>query len=400
MLLTKSRRRAGAIAAMVAVAAIACSSAASAIPTPSNVPGTAEVGGDVLITPTPAPARPTATPLAILDEKFTAPFEKLTPTGAREIDPDEYRAQTDVDNILPIYDPKIVSADQVDLFPEELVLGVEINGEARAYPHRLMQFREVANDVVGGVPILVSWCPVCFTGLVHDRRLDGTLKTFGNQGALFMNALTFWDHETKSIWAQPWGTAIAGDLKGSTLTLLPFSLDTWGAWLEAHPDTTVVEDERGKVFLPDLIPYDYVIGVSIKEDASSYYVNSLLDTTVLNHNVGENPIVVITNPETRKVRVFLRRTTGTPADKTAIVPDLFTFEGTDDGRMRDLQTGTIWEFERGLALEGPLRGTVLQQVPYITSFDWAWADFFPETVVWGETGLTGPGQVTELGRGQ
>ena len=408
-LLTESHRRLGAIAAITALAAIACSSAASGIATPSNVPPPAasanlpqetEVGGGPQLTPTPAPPRPTATPPGILDEKFTAPFEKLTPSGARDIDPDEYRAQTDVDNIAPIYDPKIVSADQVDLLPEELVLGVEINGEARAYPHRLMQFREIANDVVGGVPILVSWCPVCFTGLIHDRRLDGTVKTFGNQGALFMNALTFWDHETKSIWSQPWGTAIAGELKGSTLTLLPFSLDTWGAWLEAHPDTTVVEDERGKVFLPDLIPYDYVIGVSIKEDASSYYVNSLLDTTVLNHTVGDNPIVVITNPETRKVRVFLRRTTGTPADKTAIVPDLFTFEGTDDGRMRDLQTGTIWEFDRGLALEGPLRGTVLQQVPYITSFDWAWADFFPETTVWGETGLTGSGEVIELGRGR
>ena len=343
---------------------------------------------------------PAATPSGILGSEFTEPYEILTPSGAREIDPDEYREQTDVDNIAPIYDPKIVSVDEVDLFPEELVLGVEINGEARAYPHRLMQFREIANDVVGGVPILVSWCPVCFTGLVHDRRLDGTLKTFGNQGALFMNALTFWDHETKSIWAQPWGTAITGDLKGQALTLLPFSLDTWGAWVAAHPDTTVVEDERGKVFLPDLIPYDYVIGVSIKEDASSYYVNSLLDTNVLNHDVGDNPVVVITDPVTKKVRVFLRRTTGTPADASVAVPDLFEFEGAGEDRMRDLQTGTIWEVDRGLALEGPLRGTALQQVPYITSFDWAWTDFYPDSVVWGETGLTGSGEVIELGRGR
>ncbi|MCH7735360.1 MAG: DUF3179 domain-containing protein [Chloroflexi bacterium] len=82
------------------------------------------------------------------------------------------------------------------------------------------------------------------------------------------------------------------------------------------------------------------------------------------------------------------------------MPDLFTFEAAGDERMRDLETGTIWEVERGLALEGPLRGTVLQQVPYITSFDWAWADFFPETAVWGEAGLTGLGEVIELGRGR
>ena len=166
---------------------------------------------------------------------------------ARVLSPSMFSPTYDLPAHEVIPPPKIVSANQADLLPEELVLGVEINGEARAYPHRLMQFREIANDVVGGVPILVSWCPVCFTGLVHDRRLDGTLKTFGNQGALFMNALTFWDHETKSIWAQPWGTAIAGDLKGSALTLLPFSLETWGTWIEAHPSRRMISRHRSSM---------------------------------------------------------------------------------------------------------------------------------------------------------
>ncbi|MCH8101913.1 MAG: DUF3179 domain-containing protein, partial [Chloroflexi bacterium] len=314
-LLTESHRRLGAIAAITALAAIACSSAASGIATPSNVPPPAasanlpqetEVGGGPQLTPTPAPPRPTATPLGILDEKFTAPFEKLTPSGARDIDPDEYRAQTDVDNIAPIYDPKIVSADQVDLLPEELVLGVEINGEARAYPHRLMQFREVANDVVGGVPILVSWCPVCFTGLVHDRRLDGTVKTFGNQGALFMNALTFWDCETKSIWSQPWGTAITGTLKGKSLTLIPFEFTTWQSWLNMHPDTLVLIDERGFEYGPQEITDAFVIGVAIQDQALGFYYKSVEEIGVRNDTLGDFPVAVVGNAETRAISVLLR----------------------------------------------------------------------------------------------
>ena len=211
-----------------------------------------------------------------------------------------------------------------------------------------------------------------------------------------MNAMTFWDHQTKSVWAQPWGMSIAGERKGTTMTLLPYSLVPWSTWLAQHPNTTVVEDERGKVFLPDLIPYDYVIGVSIKTDASAFYVASLQAHGVVNDHVGDRPIVVSVNPETRDIRVFLRDQAGTPADKSAAVPALFTFEDAGPDRIRDLETGTIWDTSRGLALEGPLRGAPLQQVPYITSFDWAWADFFPDSEFWGESGLSDRPGVIEV----
>ena len=94
---------------------------------------------------------------SVLADEYTAAFETLTPSGARSIDLNRYRKTTDVDNIAPIYEPLIVSASDVDLLAAELVIGVEIDGEARAYPYRLMQFREMANDVVGKVPVLVSW---------------------------------------------------------------------------------------------------------------------------------------------------------------------------------------------------------------------------------------------------
>ena len=127
------------------------------------------------------------------------------------------------------------------------------------------------------------------------------------------------------------------------MTLLPYSLVPWSTWLAEHPNTTVVEDERGKVFLPDLIPYDYVIGVSIKTDASAFYVASLQARGVINDRVGDRPVVVSVNPETRDIRVFLRDQAGTPADESAAVPALFTFEDAGPNRIRDLETGSIWD---------------------------------------------------------
>ena len=79
----------------------------------------------------------------------------------------------------------------------------------------------MVNDVVGGVPVLVTWCPPCGTGLVHDRRIDGKPHAFGNYTALYMNAMTWYDHETQSLWSQPVATAIDGPYKGVGLKMIP-----------------------------------------------------------------------------------------------------------------------------------------------------------------------------------
>jgi len=107
---------------------------------------------------------------SVLADEYTAAFEALTPSGARSIDLNRYSESTDVDNIAPIYEPLTVSASDVDLLATELVIGVEINGEARAHPHRLMQFREMANDVVGGVDLPQIVVPVAM--LVPDASFE------------------------------------------------------------------------------------------------------------------------------------------------------------------------------------------------------------------------------------
>ena len=148
------------------------------------------------------------------------------------------------DDIPPIYAPEFVAADAAGRPDDEPVIGLALNGEARAYPTGILYRRELVNDVVGGVPALVSWCPLCYTALAHERRLDGSgaAAVFGNQGALYRGAMTWYDHATGSVWSQPLGAAIAGPQAGRRLALLPAQVTTWGQWRAAYPHTLLLSE--------------------------------------------------------------------------------------------------------------------------------------------------------------
>ncbi len=219
---------------------------------------------------------------------------------------------------------------------------------------------------------------------MHDRRIDGVPHTFGNEGALFMNAMTWWDHETESIWAQPWGAAIEGELLGTQLTLVPFELVPWNVWLERHPDTLVLVDERrANLSFVGQIPHDrFVIGVSIGEAAKGFHFRSSANEGVVNEWVGDFPVAVFVDGETREISVFLRSPQGERALSAGLTGELI-FEVAEDGTVTDVGTGSTWDILLGVATSGPLRGVLLQRAPYITAFDWAWTDFFPQTDFWG-----------------
>jgi hypothetical protein len=319
------------------------------------------------------------------DTEFTDPFEILNPLNdGRAVDLDEYLRNTAPDSIAPVYPPEYIAPNDAPFTVDELVMGVEINGESRAFPVGLMRNREMVNDTIGGVPVLVSWCPVCVTGLVHDRRIEGEVFTFGNEGVLFMNAMTWWDHKTASVWSQPWGMVILGDLKGTQLTQIPYEFTTWGAWLDDHPSTLVLTDERGFSYGPQEVTDAFVIGVAIQDQARGFYYKSIEEVGVHNDELGQFPVAVIVNAETREIDILLRDGLGTPADDKVEVPDLLTFAKSADGIITDVETGSSWDVERGIALDGPLRGTHIQKVPYQSSFDWAWNDFFPGAGLWGD----------------
>ena len=222
-----ARRLLPMILGLAGLISIGCGSSPEATPTIAPIP--TQSGANLIF------AAPTATPSPVLhfDTEFTDPFEILNPLNdGRAVDLDEYLRNTAPDSIAPVYTPEYIAPNDAPLTVDELVMGVEINGESRAFPVGLMRNREMVNDTIGGVPVLVSWCPVCVTGLVHDRRIEGEVFTFGNEGVLFMNAMTWWDHKTASVWSQPWGMVILGDLKGTQLTQIPYEFTTWAhGWM-------------------------------------------------------------------------------------------------------------------------------------------------------------------------
>ena len=207
------------------------------------------------------------------------------------------------DDIAPIYDPQFVSAADARLPDEELVIGSSINGDARAYPAGVLYTREMVNDVVGGVPVLVTWCPRCYTALVHDRRIDGATAVFGNQGALYKGAMTWFDHETGSIWSQPLGKALVGPRFGATLNLMPSQLTTWREWVAAYPETAVLTVEHPSPPFRGRRPgQDHVVGVIIGDVAAAWPYPWLAAGNVVNATVGETPITIWRDPSSGAIR--------------------------------------------------------------------------------------------------
>ncbi len=140
------------------------------------------------------------------------------------------------DSIPPIHEPQFVSVAEADIGPLEPVLSIGIDGDFRAYPLRILLWHEIVNDVVGGVPVLVSYCPLCNSGVVFDRRLDGQVLQFGNTGRLRHFDMVMYDLETESWWQQFLGEALIGDLTGQQLKPLPARLESFENFATRAPD--------------------------------------------------------------------------------------------------------------------------------------------------------------------
>ena len=190
--------------------------------------------------------------------------------------------------------------------------------------------------------------------------------TFGNAGALVMNAMTWYDHETQSVWSQPVGLAFRGPLKGTELELLPFQLTTWSNWVENYPQTLVMVNDVNRLgnirqgFQPN-----FVIGLVINDQSKAYYYEDVEAAGVINDTLAGIPVLVWA--ENNEYQAYIRQ----QGDQT------LTFK-IENGLVVDQETGSVWDISRGLAKEGPLAGEGLQPVPSLSSFDWAFKDFYPQ----------------------
>ncbi len=148
------------------------------------------------------------------------------------------------DGIPALSDPKMIPvADETRLGAREPVITVELEGQVpRAYPLRYLTWHEIANDVIGDIPVAVTFCPLCNSGIVFDRRLNGEILSFGVSGKLRNSDMVMYDHETESWWQQAIGTGIVGKHTGDVLTELPTWMESWAEYKRRNPGGLVMDE--------------------------------------------------------------------------------------------------------------------------------------------------------------
>jgi len=150
------------------------------------------------------------------------------------------------DCIPAIDKPVFISAQKASfLWDDDIVIALVVESEARAYPIRILVRHELVNDTIAGQAILVSYCPLCGSGLIFSRVIDNAPVEFGVSGLLHNSDLVMYDRETASLWQQITGTAFAGEKRKQVLPTVPSSMTTWLEWRTAHPDTQVLSLDTG-----------------------------------------------------------------------------------------------------------------------------------------------------------
>jgi hypothetical protein len=184
-----------------------------------------------------------ATAVALADPARWSAEGWITDFSRMTVDASEIVSVIPADSIPSIDKPRFVPiAEEKDLPNREPVIRLEVNGDARAYPLRIMMWHEIVNDEVGGVPVAVTYCPLCNASIVFASTVEGRRLQFGTTGKLRHSDLIMYDRQTKSWWQQFSGEAIAGVHAGTKLEMIPSRLDSWERFKAEHPD--------GKVLIP------------------------------------------------------------------------------------------------------------------------------------------------------
>jgi hypothetical protein len=314
------------------------------------------------------------------------------------------------DGIPALSNPSF-AADASFLNADDLVLGVVINGQAKAYPHNIGWWHEIVNDRVGGHPISVTFCPLTGTGLVFDAQdEDGSQFELGVSGLLFNNNLIMYDRrDGRTLYPQLYFTGIEGPRHSESLTLLPVVETRWGTWKRLHPETQVVAGGTYNRSQYTRYPYgdyrvndsflifglspllgtnpnpvanlfgakDRVLGLRLNGQAKAYPFDQMGKRQVINDQVGGIDIVVLWDRGTHLALPFSRKVGGQTLNFDIDQSAGFPFQ------LVDRETETRWN-ANGIAVEGPLAETKqrLTQVPAHNSMWFAWVTFWQDTDVW------------------
>jgi hypothetical protein len=312
------------------------------------------------------------------------------------------------DGIPAIDEPVFSSPQEVDYEEREPVVSLTVDGEAHAYPLRILLWHEIVNDVVGGVPVAVTYCPLCNTTLVFERpEVEGQLLDFGTSGKLYLSNLIMYDRQTESYWPQVLGKAVHGPLIGTELERLPAQVVSFGDWSRAHPDGSVLTQDTGHprsygqnpypgydepdsdAFLfqgepdPRLPPKARVLGLRVGDDVLAVPFQALAGSAVGDHSV------VSVQVGGRQIAVLWQAGTLSAIDALELIGSrdvgaAAAFDGaglelaaTSEGVV-DRISGTTFDIF-GIGHGGERDGDQLIPVIAEESLWFDWAAFFPET---------------------
>ncbi len=298
------------------------------------------------------------------------------------------------DRIPPLNDPQYTTIEVVDfLDPTDLVLSYSSEGKHYAYPFQILNFHEFVNDEIDGVPILISYCPLCRSGVVFDRRVDGIALTFGNTSALYESNAVAYDKETGSYWYQAGGRAIVGPLTGKRMRPLPSLVTTWAEWTSLHPDGLVLStdtgysapyqadyfagyevtiEQRGFAFPvseeardPRLGLSAHVLVVMPGDSERAYHLDGLGDA-VVNDTISGHDVVVFSMESGPSGAAYLPFIDG----------QQLTFQFKQNHYVDD-QTGSTWNLA-GHSTAGSLEGQTLEPLPSLFTFWFTAVAAFPQ----------------------
>lgn len=302
-----------------------------------------------------------------------------------------------MDCIPSIDDPSFESREEAEewLEPEDRVIGVEIDDESRAYPLKILSKHEIVNDEISGEPIVVTYCPLCRSGVTYSRVVNGETLEFGVSGKLLDANLVMYDRGTESYWNQIQGKAIVGPRTTQKLDLKFSSITEWQKWKEGHPRTKVLSRDTGiyPASSYDRDPYAgydqsdrvgfgvgdvdgrlpskaIVFGIEAGGASKAYPEETVRGEKLIQDDVGEDPVVIFERPDDGTITAFIREDS-----------DGETLELTlDEDGLRDSE-GDLWSF-KGEETNGS--GELQRLNPQ--GFYWfAWSNFRPETEVYNST---------------
>lgn len=317
-----------------------------------------------------------------------------------------------VDGIPPLDNPTMIAPEAATyLNPWDPVFGLSINGDSRAYPLRIIDWHEMANDVVGGVPVSIAYCTLCGAAIAYDGRAsDGNEYTFSSSGFLFRSNKLMYDRQTQTLWNQLTGEPVLGELVETDieLTILPIVLTTWAAWQEQHPDTVVVDQDTGvfrdytlgaaygDYFAADITMFpvwqrsdardtkEFVFALNLNNTPKAYPVERLTEEQVVNDTLGGQSIVLVaTRGIVESEGQSLRAgpvTYQSGAEVRAYERSDQTFSpGPDANTLLDAD-GQAWEVTED-ALLGP-NGETLSRLGGHLAYWFGWFAFYPDTLLY------------------